>query len=319
MTLAPKYGDPDNTLLFKIASLLNANGGGGGTAGVISFNTRTGVVTLTSGDVTSALGFTPADAAALANYLLLTGGTINGNLVVTNGFIDTFGFLAHEQSAIVNAGPVAGEFYHDSTSGTPTTNNGVSVDYTADTATVKRQIAGRTLVDWSNATDATRSSRFRIFLENSAAFAEVLRISPAATSLFIGNLLFTDNTQDIGASGATRPRSIFAGTSVTSPVYKVDAGNINAQTGTTYTLDATDNGKVVTLSNAGAITLTVPSGLGVGFTCTLIQLGAGQVTVAASGVTLNSYTSLVKIAGQHGAATLYAYVADVFNLSGNLA
>lgn len=269
-------------------------------------------------------------ASVLLTYVSQTlfakaGGTISGNtaitgnLTITSGFIDTSGFLAHEQSAIVNAGPVAGEFYHDSTSGTPTTNNGVSVDYTADTATVKRQIAGRILVDWSDATNATRTSRFRIFLESSAVFTEILRISPASTSLFVGNLLFTDNSQDIGASAATRPRSIFVGTSVTSPVYKVDSGNINAQTGTTYTLVAGDNGKVVTLSNGSAITLTVPSGLGAGFTCTLVQIGAGQVTVAASGVTLNSYTSLVKIAGQHGAATLYAYVADVFNLSGNLA
>ena len=33
---------------------------------------------------------------------------------------------------------------------------------------------------------------------------------------------------------------------------------VNAQTGTTYTLTASDNGKVVTLDNASAITLTVP-------------------------------------------------------------
>jgi hypothetical protein len=36
-----------------------APGSGGGVAGVSSFNTRTGAVTLSSGDVTTALGFTP--------------------------------------------------------------------------------------------------------------------------------------------------------------------------------------------------------------------------------------------------------------------
>ncbi|CAN7522641.1 hypothetical protein LJR071_003553 [Pseudomonas sp. LjRoot71] len=41
-------------------------GGGGGSAGVSSFNTRTGVVTLTGADVTGALAYTPANNASLA-------------------------------------------------------------------------------------------------------------------------------------------------------------------------------------------------------------------------------------------------------------
>lgn len=40
--------------------------GGGGSAGVASFNTRTGIVTLTGADVTDALGYVPADGASLA-------------------------------------------------------------------------------------------------------------------------------------------------------------------------------------------------------------------------------------------------------------
>lgn len=60
---SPRKGDTDNNLLFKIAQILAAGGGGGG-GGVVSFNTRTGAVTLTSGDVTTALGFTPAVAGS---------------------------------------------------------------------------------------------------------------------------------------------------------------------------------------------------------------------------------------------------------------
>lgn len=99
--------------------------------------------------------------------------------------------------------------------------------------------------------------------------------------------------------------------------FTVDSGGINAQTGTTYTLGASDNGKVITLSNASPITVTVPSGLGAGFTCLCIQIGAGQVTFATSSTTINPSTTL-KIAAQHGAASLIAYVADTFNLSGNI-
>lgn len=77
MGFEPKYGDCDNTLLFKIAEILNAGGGGGGGAGVSSFNTRTGAVTLTSGDISDALGYTPADGSL---YVLKAGDTMTGPL-----------------------------------------------------------------------------------------------------------------------------------------------------------------------------------------------------------------------------------------------
>lgn len=56
---------------------------------------------------------------------------------------------------------------------------------------------------------------------------------------------------------------------------------VNLQTGTTYTLQASDNGKIVEFNNAGAVTCTVPNSLAVGFNCGICQAGAGQVTVAA--------------------------------------
>lgn len=94
---------------------------------------------------------------------------------------------------------------------------------------------------------------------------------------------------------------------------------INAQTGTTYTILAADNGKTITLSNAAAITLTVPAGLGAGFNCQIIQKGAGQVTVAASGTTVNNYSSHTKTAGIHAACALIADVANNFYFQGETA
>jgi hypothetical protein len=101
--------------------------------------------------------------------------------------------------------------------------------------------------------------------------------------------------------------------------YVVPTVSVNAQTGTTYTIQASDNGQIVTLSNASAITVTVPSGLGAGFNCLLIQIGAGQVSLTASGVTINNRQSHLKLAGQHAGATLASYVANVFNFSGDTA
>ena len=93
--------------------------------------------------------------------------------------------------------------------------------------------------------------------------------------------------------------------------------SLNDQTGTTYTLLSSDNGRVVVLNNASAVTVTVPSGLGVGFNCSFIQKGAGQVSFATSSTTINNRQSHTKIAGQYGVASVVAYAADVFVLAGD--
>ena len=119
-----------------------------------------------------------------------------------------------------------------------------------------------------------------------------------------------------GAFAADSRLTFDATNKVAKGQFSADSGAINTQTGTTYTLVATDNGKTVTLNNASSITLTVPSGLGVGFSCMLVQLGAGQVTITASSTTLNSRNGL-KLAGQYAAASLIAYAADTFSVCGD--
>ena len=98
---------------------------------------------------------------------------------------------------------------------------------------------------------------------------------------------------------------------------------LNDQTGTTYTLQASDTGKTVILNNASAITVTLPNSLAAGFTCEIIQKGAGQVTLSAgSGATLTNRQSHTKIAGQHGAARLTVTgnsggSSAIYNLAGD--
>jgi len=102
--------------------------------------------------------------------------------------------------------------------------------------------------------------------------------------------------------------------------YILSSPGVKALTGTTYTFLSADNGTVLTHSNASPSTLTIPTGLPVGYSVTVIQIGAGQVTFSpASGVTMNSYTNLTKIAGQHGSASLVSYQSNIYNLAGNLA
>lgn len=96
---------------------------------------------------------------------------------------------------------------------------------------------------------------------------------------------------------------------------------LNAQTGTTYTLVLTDNGRLVTLSNAAAITLTVPLNSSVAFATGAViniqQIGAGQVTVAgASGVTVTGTGT--KLRTQYSAAALVKTGTDSWTLIGDL-
>jgi len=97
----------------------------------------------------------------------------------------------------------------------------------------------------------------------------------------------------------------------------------NAQTGTTYTLVLTDAGKMVTLTNASAITLTVPTNASVAFPVNtridLLQYGAGQVTVAAAGgVTIASKASALKLSAQYAGATLWKKATDTWVLVGDI-
>lgn len=82
--------------------------------------------------------------------------------------------------------------------------------------------------------------------------------------------------------------------------------HLNQQTGTTYTLDAADTGKIVELTNGASIALTVPNSFPVGFNVTIVQGGAGQVTIASTGSgTVVNRQSHTKTAGQNGMCTLY--------------
>jgi hypothetical protein len=97
---------------------------------------------------------------------------------------------------------------------------------------------------------------------------------------------------------------------------------LNAQTGTTYTLVLLDAGRLVTLSNAAAITLTVPPSssiaYAIGTSIDMVQIGAGQVTVVGgSGVTVNATPGL-KFRAQWSATTLLKIAVDTWVLVGDL-
>jgi hypothetical protein len=100
--------------------------------------------------------------------------------------------------------------------------------------------------------------------------------------------------------------------------------SFNAQTGTTYTLVATDaDNKLVTMSNASAITLTVPPSIfTAGQQINVASIGAGLTTFAAgAGVTITStgaISAAPKLRAQQSACTVICTASNTFLIVGDL-
>lgn len=101
----------------------------------------------------------------------------------------------------------------------------------------------------------------------------------------------------------------------------IGATALNNRTSTAYTLAATDSNKLVTLSNAAAITLTVPLNsvvpLSVGFTAYLLRGDAGvpTVTPATVGVTLTYDTDVVAAMPYNQTYKLVKTATDAWTVS----
>lgn len=89
-------------------------------------------------------------------------------------------------------------------------------------------------------------------------------------------------------------------------------------TGTAETLQSSYHGRAVELTNALAIDLTVPKGLGNEFFCVLFQGGAGQVTLIGA-ATIKNRQSHTKLAGEDAEASLMACGGDVLMFAGDTA
>ena len=112
---------------------------------------------------------------------------------------------------------------------------------------------------------------------------------------------------------------------LTAPIINL---SLNAQTGTTYTFALTDNGKLVTASNASAQTYSIPTNASVAFPVgaqiNIIQIGAGQVTINAvtSGTTTVASTGATstapKLRAQYSSATLIKASTDLWYVVGDI-
>lgn len=107
---------------------------------------------------------------------------------------------------------------------------------------------------------------------------------------------------------------------LTSPVINVA---FNQQTGTTYTVGISDNGKVVEVLNSSPITVSIPTNttaFPIGTQITVIQTGTGQITFAAvtpATTTVNATPGL-KLRAQWSSAVLIKRDTEQWVVLGDL-
>lgn len=121
-----------------------------------------------------------------------------------------------------------------------------------------------------------------------------------------------------GSTVKVSVNDLTSGKTVSSIGYQLQSGGVITESGTTRTLSATDNGKVIYCTSGSAVTINCAADLGAGFSVTIIQGGAGKVTVAANSQTLVSYSSLFSTMGQYAVISLICPVANTFVAAGNL-
>ena len=226
----------------------------------------------------------------------------------------------------------------------PDTTNEEIVFITAvstDTFTITRARAGTSGVTHS----AGATVKHVLTSDDLNAFKAA--ISPVANLGFAGSTSGSTTVQATAVAGTTtltlpaatdtlvarNTTDTLTNKTLTSPTLNTPTINdarqnltLNAQTGTTYTTVLTDNGRLVTLNNAAAITVTVPLNSSVAYATGAIinvqQIGAGQVTIqGASGVTITSTGATAtapKTRAQYSAASIIKTGTDSWTVIGDL-
>jgi hypothetical protein len=288
-----------------------------------SINTTATTITVATGTATALMGgITLAPANADIFTVALDVDTVNEEIVYVTGVSgDTLTIsrgqagtgspavsgVAHTAGATIkhvltsddliffrnNASPVASFAFSGSTSGTTT----VQATAVAGTNTLTLPATSNDTLVGKATTDVLTNKDLT-----------------SGTNTFPSSLATLTGTQTLTNKTLTSP-------TITTPTQRL---TLNAQTGTSYSLvigDATY--KLVTCSNAAAITVTVPPSLfAIGDTINVQQIGAGQVTFAAgSGVTITSTgatSAAPKLRAQFSACTVICTAANVFTVIGDI-
>lgn len=123
----------------------------------------------------------------------------------------------------------------------------------------------------------------------------------------------SSNNISYTAGNISTTGAITGGNSDTSSISGFSA-NITSVS-TNYPLTAADNGKIIQSTSASAINITIPSGLPAGFNCTVVQMGAGQITFAGTYLNRGNFT---KTASQYAIVSILHMGSNNIIVSGEM-
>ena len=137
-----------------------------------------------------------------------------------------------------------------------------------------------------------------------------------------GSVQLSDSTSTTSSVLAATPTAVKAAYDLAAAA-SPKLVSFNAQTGTTYTFVLSDANKLVTTSNASAVTVTIPpSVFSAGQTFDLQSIGVGLTTFAAgAGVTITSTGASAAapiLRARYSACTVICTASNVFTVIGDL-
>ena len=263
-----------------------------------SINTTATTITVATGTATALMGgITLAPSNVDIFTVALDVDTVNEEIVFVTGVSGDTLTISRGQAGTGTAG-VSG------------------VAHTAG-ATVKHVLTSSDLIFFRNNASPVASFGF----SGSTSGTTTLQATAIAGTNTL-TLPATSNDTLVGkATTDTLTNKTLTSPTITTPTQRL---TLNAQTGTTYTLVAADASyKLVTCSNAAAITVTVPPSIfTAGDVINLQQIGAGQVTFAqGAGVTITSTgatSSAPKLRAQESACSIICTASNTFTVIGDI-
>lgn len=226
-------------------------------------------------NVTLTLGGTPATALLQAASLTLgwtgqlglTRGGTNANLTPSNGGIV---YSTASELAIMAGTSTAGQMLQSGASTTPS--------WSTTTYPATNSVNTLLYASSANVMSALATANSGVLVTSAGGVPSISSTLPAG--LTIPGYASSGTNTDITSLNA----AVIGNTTQNNAQFLMP---VNAQTGTTYTLAANDCGKIITFSNASAITVTLPqqstTTTSAGYNCRLRNIGSGTVTVVKEG------------------------------------
>ena len=128
------------------------------------------------------------------------------------------------------------------------------------------------------------------------------------------NMDWTKSGNDISYTGNISTTGNLTGGNASTSTISGFAANVATITGG-YNLTAVDNGKIIQSTAATAISVAIPTGLPTGFNCTIVQMGAGQITFTGTYLNRGNFT---KTASQYAVVSIMHLGSDKIIVAGEM-